>query len=57
MVKFLSEHKFKAHLVSFALMVLASIGLYLAINNGASGLIWILLAGYILANILAIVVK
>ncbi len=57
MLSFLRTHKFEAHLVSFVLMVLASIGMYLAIDRGSSGLIWALLAGFVLANLLAMMVK
>jgi hypothetical protein len=43
--------------VSFLLMVLTSIGMYLVIDSGSPGLIWALLGGFIMANLLAIIVK
>jgi len=57
MLSFLRTHKFEAHLTAFALMVLTSIGMYLVIDQGSPSLIWALLGGFILANLLAIIVK
>ena len=57
MLTFLRTHEFQVHLTAFFLMVLSSIGLYLAIDTGLSGLIWVLLGGFVLANLLAIMVK
>jgi len=57
MLSFIRTHKFEAHLTVFALMVLMSIGMYLAIDHGAPSLIWVLLGGFVLANLLAIFVK
>jgi hypothetical protein len=57
MLSFLRTHKFEAHLTAFALMVLTSIGMYLVIDHGSPSLIWALLGGFILANLLAIIVK
>ena len=57
MLSFLRTHKFEAHLTAFVLMVLTSIGMYLVIDHGSPSLIWALLGGFILANLLAIIVK
>lgn len=57
MLSFLRTHKFEAHLTAFVLMVLASIGMVLVIDRGSPGLIWILLGGFVLANVVAILVK
>ena len=57
MIYWLHKHKFEAHLTSFTLMMLASIGLYFATNSGMAVLIWILLSVFVLANFLAMVIK
>jgi hypothetical protein len=57
MLSIISKHKFEAHLTAFTLMILSSIGMYLAIDSGSTGLIWTLLGGFIFANILAILIK
>ncbi len=57
MIYWLRKHKFEAHLTSFTLMVLASVGLYLAANAGMVVLIWVLLSVFVLANFLAMVTK
>jgi hypothetical protein len=38
-------------------MILASVGLYLALNAGLMVMIWILIGVFVLANILAVVTK
>ena len=57
MIYWLRTHKFEAHLISFTLMILASIGLYVAANPGMTVLIWILTGVFVLANLLAMVIK
>ncbi len=57
MIQWIRTHKFEAHLISFALMILASIGLYYAINTDMAVLIWILVSLFALANLLAMVIK
>ena len=57
MISFLRTHKFEAHLLSFSLMVLTSIGMYLVITHYSASQIWVLLGGFVLANFLAIIVK
>jgi hypothetical protein len=57
MLSLIRKHKFKAHLIAFTLMILSSIGMYFAIDSGSASLIWALLGGFVLANILAIFIK
>lgn len=57
MIQWIRTHKFEAHLISFALMILASIGLYYAINTDMAVLVWILVSLFALANLLAMVIK
>ncbi len=57
MVKWLHDYKFEAHLITFCIMILASIGLYFAVENGATGLVWPLLAVFVLANLTAMFIK
>jgi len=57
MTHWLGTHKFEAHLASFTLMILASVGLYIAVNTSMTILVWILLSVFVLANLLAMVVK
>ncbi len=57
MVNWLRQHKFEAHLFSFALMVLASTGLYATISANQAGWTWIFLAVFILANGTAMLIK
>jgi hypothetical protein len=57
MINWLRKHRFEIHLLSFGLMVLASIGMYATTKSGASGLVWILLGFFILVNIIAMILK
>ena len=57
MIKWLHEYKFEAHLGTFTLMILASIGMYITTMAGVLGLVWPLLGVFILANIIAMAVK
>jgi len=57
MLTWLRKNKFQSHLMAFALMILASIGMYFAANAGATGLIWVLLGVFGLGNLLAMLVK
>ena len=57
MLKWLSEHKFEAHLTSFLLMVLSSIGLILLVQADLIILIWLVIAVFAAANMLAVFVK
>jgi hypothetical protein len=56
MIPWFRDHKFKIHLGAFVMMMLASAGLYAAMD-AAAGLTWLLLAVFILANLAAMVVK
>ena len=51
------RNKFKAHTLAFTLMVLTSIGLYLATHSHSTSLIWGLMGGFAAANVLAIFVR
>jgi hypothetical protein len=57
MISWLRKHKFEAHLITFSAMILASIGLYRVVDRAASGLVWPLMAVFILANLAAMFVK
>ena len=57
MINWLHEHKFIAHLGTFTLMILASIGMYITTVTGVPGLVWPLLGVFILANFIAMAVK
>jgi hypothetical protein len=56
-MKWLSEHKFQAHLTAFLLMILSSIGMILLMRGDRNGLIWLLVAVFAGANLLAVFVK
>lgn len=57
MQNWLSKYKFQAHLTAFLLMVIASIGLLFAMKLDSVALIWLLVAVFAAANVLAIFVK
>ena len=57
MLTWLRRHKFETHLFSFTLMILASIGLYATVDANTAGWIWVFLAGFIVANLVAMLVK
>ena len=57
MIQWLRTHKFEAHLLTFSLMILASIGLYITGSSGITLLVWILIGVFVLANIMAMAVK
>jgi len=57
MINWLRNHKFEAHLTSFSLMILVSVGLYHTANTGMKSLTWILLGVFALTNILAMAIK
>jgi NhaP-type Na+/H+ or K+/H+ antiporter len=57
LIRWLSAHKFRAHLSAFILMILAPMALYFAAQRDALGWIWGLLAVVILANVLLIFVR
>jgi hypothetical protein len=53
----LRAHKFESHLTAFLLMIFSSGGLYFAAERGSTGGIWGLMCLFVLANIIALVVK
>jgi hypothetical protein len=57
LIRWLSAHKFTAHLSAFILMILTPAALYFAAQKDALGWIWGLLGVVILANILLIFVR
>jgi hypothetical protein len=57
MISWLRTHRFEAHLISFGLMILVSVGLYITVNTGLKGLTWVLLGVFALANVLAMAIK
>ena len=56
-LQWFKAHKFEAHVIAFALMVLPPVPLYLAAHQGATAWIWLLLVPVILGNLLALAVK
>jgi hypothetical protein len=52
MMKWLQTHKFQAHTLAFLLIALPPIPMYLAVQGGATGWIWPLLALVISGNLL-----
>ena len=57
MLKWLSNHKFQAHLTAFALMVLTSVGMIFALQSEADALTWVMVAIFAAANVLAVFIK
>jgi hypothetical protein len=57
MLNWLSKHKFQAHLTAFLLMVFSSIGMILSTRDNGSFLLWLLVAIFAAANVLAIFIK
>jgi predicted ABC-type exoprotein transport system permease subunit len=57
LLKWLRTHKFEAHLIVLALLIVPPIPLYYAARNGAVGWIWALLCVVILGNILVLFVR
>ena len=53
----LSKHKFQAHLTAFSLMALSSIGMIFSMESENTVLTYGLLAIFVLANILAMLIK
>jgi hypothetical protein len=57
MIQWLSKHKFQAHLTAFLLMIVSSIGMLIQLQGQGGALIWLLVAIFGLANMLAIFIK
>jgi hypothetical protein len=55
-ISWLRENKFEAHLTTFLLMVFSSILLFFSGRVEGAGLTWILIAIFVLANILAMLI-
>jgi membrane protein YqaA with SNARE-associated domain len=53
--KNLKEHKFRLHLTALLLMLIPPIPMYFAAQAGAFGLIWVLVAIFVLGNLLVII--
>ena len=56
-LNWMRAHKFEAHTLAFALMVLPPAPLYLAAQHGANGWIWPLLGLVILGNLLELAIR
>lgn len=56
-IKWLRAHKFEAHLIVFALLIVPPVPLYFAARYGALGWIWALLGLVILGNLLVLFVR
>ena len=56
-MNYLHEHKFQSHLISFSLMVLASVGMVLALPAGNGAVIWGLIALFAAGNVLAMLTR
>jgi hypothetical protein len=52
----LRENKFKLHLTALLMMLIPPIPMFWVAQNGASGLIWLLLGIIILGNLIVIIV-
>lgn len=52
----LKENKFKLHLTALMMMLIPPIPMYWAAQNGANGLIWLLLGFVVLGNLIVIFV-
>ncbi len=55
MIPWLRANKFRSHSISFSLMMLASVGLYLF--QAANPIVWGLLAVFVAGNLIAMFVK
>ena len=53
-LNWLSDHKFKVHLLAFTLMVLPPIPMYMAATHDAVGWIWFLLGFVVAGNLLVL---
>jgi hypothetical protein len=56
-LKWLSENKFRMHLLAFSVMILAPIALYFAAQGPSTPWIWVLIALFAAANLLVIAVR
>ncbi|MEJ2707336.1 MAG: hypothetical protein P8074_06950 [Anaerolineales bacterium] len=56
-LKWLSENKFRMHLLAFSVMILAPIALYFAAQGQSAPWIWVLIALFAAANLLVIAVR
>ena len=57
MLKWLSNHKFQAHLTAFVLMVLTSVGMIFALPSEANALTWVMVVLFAAANVLALFIE
>ena len=57
MFDWLSKRKFQAHLTAFLLMVISSFGMILFMQVDSTPFIWLLIAIFAMANILATLIK
>jgi hypothetical protein len=57
MIRWLSKHKFQAHLSAFLLMVVSSVGMIVLTQDEGSPFTWLMIAVFALANILAVFIK
>lgn len=57
LLAWLRAHKFEAHTIAFLLMILPPIPLYFAAQRGATAWVWLLLAPFILGNLLVLGIK
>jgi hypothetical protein len=55
--RLIQKNTYPAHFVAFVLMILASVGMYAAAENGSLAWIWIWMAVFIVANFLALVAR
>ena len=57
MLNWLRNHKFKAHLTAFLLMLISSIGMLYSIRLDSTSFTWLLVAIFAAANLLAVLIK
>lgn len=56
-LKWLSENKFRMHLLAFSVMIFVPIPLYFAAQGPSAPWIWVLIALFTTANLLVIAVR
>ena len=57
MIQWIKAHKFESHLIAFTLMILSSIGLYLAVEGEQNWVILLLISIFACGNLIAVIVK
>ena len=53
----LSEYKYQVHLMTFLLMIISAVGMYLAAQNDFDVFIWVLLGVLMFANLVVMLAR